>query len=90
MCLARYDAAVVNDNNRRRWANADGLSARAANGAEEVRRILRNRSRYEVANIGVASVISVLSVHFDSIDHLGHPLDPGDGLLGDLLLMEAG
>jgi hypothetical protein len=39
--------------------------------------------------IRVASVIRVLSVHFDFIDHLGHPLDPGDGLLGDLLLMEA-
>ena len=40
--------------------------------------------------IGVASVIPVLSVHFDFIDHLGSSLDPGDGLLGDLFLMEAG
>ena len=46
---ARYDAAVTNDDNRRHWANADGLSANAANNAE-VRRILRNRARYEVAN----------------------------------------
>ncbi len=46
---ARYDAAVTNDDNRRHWANADGLSANSANSAE-VRRILRNRSRYEVAN----------------------------------------
>ncbi len=35
--------------NRRHWANADALSADAAASAE-VRRILRNRARYEVAN----------------------------------------
>jgi lambda family phage portal protein len=46
---ARYDAASTNDDNRRHWANADGLSANAAN-SPEVRRQLRNRSRYEVAN----------------------------------------
>ena len=46
---ARYDAAVTNDENRRHWANADGLSANAAN-SPEVRRLLRNRARYEVAN----------------------------------------
>jgi lambda family phage portal protein len=46
---ARYDAAAINPDNRRHWANADGLSANAANSAE-VRRILRNRTRYEVAN----------------------------------------
>ncbi len=46
---ARYDAAVTTDDNRRHWGNADGLSANAANSAD-VRRILRNRARYEVAN----------------------------------------
>ncbi len=46
---ARYDAATTSDDNRRHWANADGLSANTANSAE-VRRILRNRARYEVAN----------------------------------------
>jgi capsid protein len=46
---ARYDAAVTNDDNRRHWAHADGLSANAANSAA-VRQTLRNRSRYEVAN----------------------------------------
>lgn len=46
---ARYDAAVTTDNNRRHWAFADGLSADAAN-SPEVRRTLRNRARYEVAN----------------------------------------
>ena len=45
----KYDSAITSDNNRRHWANADGLSANAAN-SSEVRRILRNRSRYEVAN----------------------------------------
>lgn len=62
---ARYDAAVVNDDNRRHWANADGLSARAANSAE-VRRILRNRSRYEVANNSYARGI-VLTLANDVI-----------------------
>lgn len=47
--LARYDAAQTTDDNRRLWANADGLSARAANSAE-VRRVLRNRARYERSN----------------------------------------
>ena len=46
---ARYDAAATTDDNRRHWANADGLSANAAN-SPEVRRVLRNRARYEVAN----------------------------------------
>lgn len=46
---AKYDSALTTDNNRRHWSNADGLSASAAN-SPEVRRILRNRSRYEVAN----------------------------------------
>jgi len=47
--LARYDAAQTTDENMRHWANADGLSADAAN-SPEVRRKLRNRSRYEAAN----------------------------------------
>ncbi|MCX7428854.1 MAG: hypothetical protein NTW96_24915, partial [Planctomycetia bacterium] len=45
----RYDAAVTTDENRSHWAGADLLSADAANNAR-VRRILRSRSRYEVAN----------------------------------------
>jgi lambda family phage portal protein len=45
----RYDAAVTTDGNRRHWANADGLSADSA-ASPEVRRVLRNRARYEVAN----------------------------------------
>jgi lambda family phage portal protein len=46
---ARYDAATTTDENRRHWAAADSLSANAAN-SPEVRRTLRNRSRYEAAN----------------------------------------
>jgi lambda family phage portal protein len=46
---ARYDAAVTTDDNRRHWANADSLSADAS-ANPGVRRILRNRARYEVAN----------------------------------------
>ena len=53
---ARYDAAVTNPDNMRHWANADGFSANAANSAE-VRRILRNRARYEVANNSYAKGI---------------------------------
>ncbi len=62
---ARYDAAATNPDNRRHWANADGLSANAANSAE-VRRILRNRSRYEVANNSYARGI-VLTLANDVI-----------------------
>jgi lambda family phage portal protein len=53
---ARYDAAQSTDNNRRHWAGADGYSANAANSIE-VRRRLRNRARYEVANNSYAKGI---------------------------------
>ena len=46
---ARFDAAVTTDENRRHWASADSLSPNAALNPE-VRRTLRNRSRYELAN----------------------------------------
>ena len=46
---AKFDAAQTTPDNRRHWANADLLSADAAASAE-VRRILRSRARYEVAN----------------------------------------
>ena len=46
---AKFDSAQTTPDNRRHWANADHLSADAAASAE-VRRILRNRARYEVAN----------------------------------------
>ncbi|MBQ4315556.1 MAG: phage portal protein, partial [Lentisphaeria bacterium] len=46
---ARFDAASHSGENARHWLNADYLSA-DAEANPEVRRILRNRSRYEVAN----------------------------------------
>ena len=59
---ARYDAATTNDDNRRHWAAADGLSANAAN-SPEVRRVLRNRSRYEAANNSYARGIVLTLAH---------------------------
>lgn len=47
----RYDAAQATDGNFRHWANADHLSARAANDPW-TRAQLRARSRYERANDG--------------------------------------
>src|SRR5215471_9265199 len=61
MVRARYDAAVTTDENRRHWANADHLSANAANNPT-VRRTLRARARYEVANNSYArGIISTLA-----------------------------
>jgi len=56
---------MTTEDNRRHWANADGLSARAAN-SPEVRRVLRNRARYEVANNSYARGI-VLTLANDTI-----------------------
>ncbi len=62
---ARYDAAITTDDNRRHWANADALSADAAASAD-VRRTLRNRARYEVANNSYARGI-VLTLANDTV-----------------------
>ena len=62
---ARYDAAQTNHDNFRHWALADGLSADVA-ASPAVRRILRNRSRYEVANNSYARGI-VLTLANDAI-----------------------
>jgi len=62
---ARFDAAVTNSENAKHWANADGLSADAAASAN-IRRILRNRSRYEVANNSYAKGI-VLTLANDCV-----------------------
>ncbi len=62
---ARYDAAQTSDDNRRHWGLADGLSANAAN-SPAVRRILRNRARYEVANNSYARGI-VLTIANDVV-----------------------
>lgn len=47
--LARYDAAQTRDENSRHWTAVDHLSADAAT-SSAVRKTLRARSRYEVAN----------------------------------------
>lgn len=60
-----FDSAVTNDANRRHWANADGLSADSA-ASPDVRRTLRNRARYEVANNSYARGI-VLTLANDVI-----------------------
>lgn len=58
---ARYDAAQTSVENIRHWANADALSADAAN-SPAVRQRLRERSRYEVANNGWArSMVATLA-----------------------------
>ncbi|MCA9090822.1 MAG: phage portal protein, partial [Planctomycetaceae bacterium] len=62
---AKYDAAATTDENRRHWRNADDLSANAANNAE-VRRLLRIRSRYEVANNSYAKGL-VLTLAHDTV-----------------------
>lgn len=60
---ARFDSAVTTDDNRRHWANADALSAGAA-ALPQVRRTLRMRSRYEVANNSYArGIVSTLANH---------------------------
>jgi lambda family phage portal protein len=61
----RYDAAATTEENRRHWANADSLSANAANNPY-VRRVLRSRARYEVANNSYARGI-VLTLANDCI-----------------------
>jgi lambda family phage portal protein len=61
----RYDAASTTDENRRHWANADLLSADAANNFR-IRSILRSRSRYEVANNSYARGI-ILTLANDCI-----------------------
>src|SRR4030042_863959 len=62
---AKFDSAQTTADNRRHWANADGLSADAA-ANPEVRRTLRNRARYEVANNSYARGI-VLTLANDVI-----------------------
>ena len=62
---ARYDAAQTNHDNMRHWAMADGLSADVA-ASPAVRRTLRNRARYEVANNSYARGI-MLTLANDAI-----------------------
>ncbi len=62
---ARYDAAQTTADNARHWAMADALSADAAASAD-VRKKLRERARYEVANNSYAKGI-VLTMANDCI-----------------------
>jgi len=62
---ARYDAAQTTAENAKHWAMADSLSADGAASAD-VRRKLRQRARYEVANNSYAKGI-VLTLANDSI-----------------------
>lgn len=55
---AKYDAANTTLDNMKHWSRADGLSAASAN-SPDVRRTLRNRSRYEVANNSYARGITL-------------------------------
>lgn len=58
---AKYDIAQTTVENRRYYANADGLSANAAN-SPEVRKKARDRARYEVANNTYADgIVSTLA-----------------------------
>ena len=58
---ARFDAAQTTDENSRHWGYADGLSADAA-ASPGIRRTLRNRSRYEVANNSYArGIVSTIA-----------------------------
>ncbi|MFO0491567.1 MAG: phage portal protein [bacterium] len=63
--VAKFDSAQTTADNRRHWANADGLSPNAAINPE-VRRVLRNRARYEVANNSYAKGI-VLTLANDTV-----------------------
>jgi lambda family phage portal protein len=62
---AKFDSAQTTPDNMRHWANADFLSANAA-ARPDVRRVLRNRARYEVANNSYARGI-VLTLANDVI-----------------------
>jgi len=62
---ARFDAAQTTAENARHWAMADAMSADGA-GSADVRRKLRQRARYEVANNSYAKGI-VLTLANDCI-----------------------
>ena len=59
---ARYDAAATTNENRRHWQHADDLSANAAN-SPDVRKLLRNRCRYEIANNSYARGLVLTSAN---------------------------
>ena len=62
---ARFDAAQTTHDNRRHWAAAEALSA-DAEASPEVRKVLRNRARYEISNNSYAKGI-LLTLANDTI-----------------------
>lgn len=79
--LARYDAAQTTADNIRHWINADAASADAAMSAS-VRRTLRMRARYEIANNTYAKGI-ILTIANDTVGRgprLHMQLPPSSGL----------
>lgn len=81
---AKYDSAQTTDENRRHWANADNLSARAAN-SPAVRQTLRDRSRYEVANNSYAGgIVDTLAVDTIGTGPLYQALSPDKGLNAEI------
>ena len=62
---ARYDAAMTTNHNRKHWRNADYLSVNASN-LPLIRRDLRSRARYEIANNSYAKGI-VLTLANDTV-----------------------
>ena len=77
---AKYDAAQTNYDNARHWAAADDLSAKSANNAH-VRKQLRKRSRYEIANNSYArGIVSTLANYT-----IGAGPTPGITYLGNML-----
>ena len=65
LIATKYDAAQTSHENRRHWAMSDGYSADSSL-TPDVRRTLRNRSRYESANNAYAKGL-VLTVAGDTI-----------------------
>lgn len=55
---ARYDASLTNEQTQKQWMMADGWQADALN-SPGVRRLLRNRSRYETSNNSYARGIQL-------------------------------
>lgn len=87
MIRARYDAATIDDENRRHWANADNLSARQAN-SPEVRDRLRRHARYEVANNcyarGIVNTLADVIIGYGPTLSLARPMDAAAGLIAAL------
>jgi hypothetical protein len=63
---AAHDVAQTTDNNSRHWANADGLSAKLA-ASPEVRKVIRDRSRYEILENNCYGKGIVLTLANDTI-----------------------